>query len=132
MGIYVDPSFNEHGFLYSNSVFTTIDVPGAESTFPAGINNSGEIVGTWEQSPFNFHIFLFTNGTFSTVDLPSNFGASGINDSGQIVGSYSVQDTTGVHQHGYLATPVPEPTSLLLLTGGAAALATLLWWRKLY
>ena len=31
VGFYLDSSFNLHGFLLSNGVFTTIDVPGANS-----------------------------------------------------------------------------------------------------
>ncbi len=72
--------------------FITIDVPGA---IPRGINNRGQIVGS-----YNGHGFLLDNGTFSTIDVPGeNLGTServsstvavGINDAGQIVGEYSV------------------------------------------
>jgi probable HAF family extracellular repeat protein len=38
-------SGGEHGFLDTGGSFTTIDFPGAESTFAVGINDSGQIGG---------------------------------------------------------------------------------------
>jgi hypothetical protein len=35
------------GFLFDNGVYTTIDAPGASTTIPFGINNRGQIVGTY-------------------------------------------------------------------------------------
>ena len=66
--------------------FTTIDVPGATSTVGNGINDAGQIVGTYD----NQHGFLFSNGSYTTVDVAGvQFTqASGINASGQIVGYY--------------------------------------------
>jgi hypothetical protein len=34
-------------FLYSNVVFTTINVPGSTNTVDSGINDAGQIVGTY-------------------------------------------------------------------------------------
>ena len=75
--------------------FTTIDVPGATSTFAYGINDAGQIVGT-----SGGHGFLDTAGRFTPIDVPGAFSTSayGINDSGQIVGYY----TSGFH--GFLDT----------------------------
>ena len=53
-------------------------------------------------------------------------GASGINDAGQIVGFYT---DAGGRVHGFLATAVPEPSTLVM--GGTAALIGLgYWWRR--
>jgi probable HAF family extracellular repeat protein len=41
--------------------------------------------------------------------------ASGINNAGEIVGTYV---DAGGRQHGFLATPTPEPSTLLLLSAG--------------
>ena|SRR5438876_823673 len=86
--------------------FTTIDVPGA---IPSGINNRGQIVGSYGD-----HGFLLDNGNFSTIDIPEeNLGTSerlistegvGINDVGQIVGNYRVLLLTVFEglRHGFL------------------------------
>jgi probable HAF family extracellular repeat protein len=37
-----------HGFLDSNGVFTAIDVPGSADTTPIGINDGGDIVGSFD------------------------------------------------------------------------------------
>jgi len=66
-------------------------------------------------------------GTFTTLDpLGSTLTfAVGINDRSQIVGVFL--DSSGV-QHGFLATPVPEP-ALLLLASGLAAMSGVAWRR---
>jgi uncharacterized membrane protein len=94
--------------------FTTFDVPGASTTTPGGINNSGQIVGQFD----NGFGFLLTASVFSPIYFPgaSSTLARGINDSGQIVGSYF--DASGI-AHGFLATPaVPEPSSFVLALSG--------------
>jgi hypothetical protein len=45
VGIYVDTSFNLHGFVLSAGTFTSIDFPGASITFLTGINSEGQAVG---------------------------------------------------------------------------------------
>jgi probable HAF family extracellular repeat protein len=90
------------GFLDTNGVFTTFDVPGAlEAASLSGVNNSGQIVGTYANNSGN-HGFLDTNGVFTTIDDPaaslSGTAVNGINDVGQIVGYYA--NETG--DHGFL------------------------------
>jgi hypothetical protein len=55
--------------------------------------------------------FLKNCATFTTIEigLPGSTLAFGINDAAQIVGDF--HDATG--DHGFLATPVPEPATLL-------------------
>jgi hypothetical protein len=75
------------------------------------------------------HGFLLdANGSFTTLDFP---GASptrtlrfAINDAGEIVGYY--WHVNGMN-HAFIATPVPEPSSIALLDVGAAALVA---WRR--
>ena len=99
-------SSQQHGFLYQNGTYTTIDDPNAGSggTFATGINNSGIIVGSYYDSSGLSHGFLDNNGTFTTVDDP--LGAkgtqiNGINNAGQIVGDYF--DNNNV-EHGFVAS----------------------------
>ena len=62
--------------------------------------------------------------SFTTIDVhgASPTGAFGINNSGQIVGYFN--DVTGIH--GFLATPVPEPSALPLLAGCLIGLVVVL------
>jgi hypothetical protein len=59
--------------------FTTISFPGAFSTSSYGINNSGQIVGSYfgafsaPPPVFVMYLppgFLYTGGTFTTLDVP--------------------------------------------------------------
>src|SRR3954453_18224602 len=61
--------------------FTQIDVPGATSTNSFGINNAGQIVGTFTNST-GLHGFLDSGGIFTQIDVPgaSRTEAFGIND----------------------------------------------------
>jgi hypothetical protein len=92
-----------HGFIYNNGTYTTLDDPLATNgTFPAGINNTGRIVGTYVDASGE-HLFLYNAGTFYTLDNPLGVSGTitftGINDWGQIVGNY--QDSSG-NSHGFL------------------------------
>jgi probable HAF family extracellular repeat protein len=93
-------------------------VPGAIFTEASGINDAGQIVGSFADNSGFGHGFLDTGGSFTQIDVPGAIftEASGINDAGQIVGR--IADST-LDQHGFLATPVsavPEPTTLSLLS----------------
>ena len=74
--------------------FTPVHVPGSTSTIALGINNSGQIVGSYTDAS-GTHGFLDTNNVFTTVP----FLPTGINNVGQIVGYSSdgvFLDTNGV------------------------------------
>jgi len=93
-----------HGFLYSGGTFTPIDVPGAFSTAAEGINNNGQIVGSYRDS-VGTHGFLYRDGSFTPIDVPGSgtvngaaTRANGINAAGEIVGDFD--SSTGTH--GYL------------------------------
>jgi probable HAF family extracellular repeat protein/uncharacterized repeat protein (TIGR03803 family)/VCBS repeat-containing protein len=103
VGSYNDPNGGTFGFVYSNGVYTTINDPLATSNYTSaiGINNLGQIVGTYSVSTNIGAIpngFLYSNGVYTTIDDPLATGgtiAASINDLGQIVGSYS--DSNGAH-----------------------------------
>ena len=101
--------------------FIRLDVPGASTTVPKGINALGDVVGLTVDGDGNGHGFLFHQGKFNIIDVPnSSFtNAVGINAYGDIVGRFS--DLDG-NNHGYLlrggisrrltsraATPTPRP-----------------------
>jgi len=98
-------SFDSHGFAIrppydpdSNNL-TVIDFPGHSNNSAFGINDAGDIVGSYD----NFqHGFLLHQGVFTTIDVPNAIITIplGINNVGQIVGQYQ----TGGPQdsHGFL------------------------------
>jgi T5SS/PEP-CTERM-associated repeat protein len=76
--------------------FTWIDYPGATETRAWGINDSGDIVGEF-QDDRGYHAFILSGGVYTPFDHPSavtegNRGtrAWDINSVGKIVGSYDV------------------------------------------
>ena len=87
-----------HAFTYT---FTRIDVPGALFTSVHGINDAGEIVGTFRDTSFKDHGFVLTGGTFTPIDVPGAVftAVRGINHLGQIVGFF--REATG-EQHGFV------------------------------
>jgi uncharacterized membrane protein len=80
------------GTAQADYIFTTIDVPNAlGGTTAHGINDAGQIVGTYIDGHGLAHGFLDSGGRYTALDVPgvSNSGtdAYGINNAGQIVGS---------------------------------------------
>ncbi|MBV9268182.1 MAG: hypothetical protein JO061_18585 [Acidobacteriaceae bacterium] len=79
--------------------FTTIDVPGAYSTYPQAINGVGQVAGYYTTSLVYYtgylaergwHGFVLNHGVYTTIDVPGALwtGALAINDSGQVFGTY--------------------------------------------
>ena len=91
----------ETAFADSIYSFTTIDVPGASSTGANAINDSGQIVGSFDDATGAHGFFLDVDGSFTTIDVPgaSETFAIGINNSGQIVGFFGA-----LGEHGFLDT----------------------------
>ncbi len=85
-----------HGFLLSGGTYTNIDPPGSIGTFVGGMNNSGEIVGSYGEAVFKSHGFLFKSGVYTIVDVPgaSSTEIRGVNDEGEIVGSAQINSGT--------------------------------------
>jgi hypothetical protein len=110
------------GFIDDGSGPTKFTVPGSTSTFGAGINGAGALVGYFNDSAGQ-HGFVDMGGQFTTLDAPGavlGTRAAGINASGTIVGFY---DDANAVAHGFVATPVvPEPGTITLAAIGALTL----------
>ena len=91
VGYYLPPGSGTNGFLYDAvNGWSSFSYPGAAATYLYGINNSGQMVGAWQDSNATVHGFSLKNGTYTSLDPPSSTTtfATGINDAGQIVGWY--------------------------------------------
>jgi TolB protein len=97
---FPDDNAPTQGFLDTAGTFTTLNFPGATQTTAAGINNFGDIVGTYVSSTNQTLGFLYRGGIFFTVAFPgaTKTQCLRINDSGEIVGYYN--DATGA-LHGF-------------------------------
>lgn len=101
------PDIQGRSFEYTDGLFATITFPGAARTTATGINDSGEIVGSFIDSQGAAHGFVDINGVFTVLDFPGAVDTqlTGVNNLGEIVGTY---------------TPVPEHRSGLLFLVGIA------------
>ena len=94
MGIYLDRKNDAHGFLWDDGKYRTIDVRGAEATFVLGINDRGQMVGSYIDDEGAYHGFVRgRHGRVTTLpDVPGGDPTMGgtqpanINNRGQIVG----------------------------------------------
>ncbi len=79
----------QQGVRLEASSFAYIDVPGATDTYAAGINQSGQIVGTFKDANGHYHGFVKDGGAFITIDAPGceDTYATAINQSGHVVGT---------------------------------------------
>ena len=110
-GFTIDGSGNMHGWVKVQGIFTILDDPnGVGTTAALGLNNKGQVVGSYSDTAGpagNSHGFVYTisTQTWQTVDDPNGVGATvvnGINDNGVLVGFYGTNPTNS----GFVATPV--------------------------
>jgi len=80
-----------------------IDAPNATYTDATGINNRGDIVGSFGDAQGRLHGYVLQNGTFTTLDFPAqgvnSTVAKGINDRGAVAGFYVIN---GESIHGFV------------------------------
>ena len=91
--------------------FTTISHPdaGFYGTVPEGINNQGEIVGSYADAADRRHGFVLDDGAYTTVDdpdAPGNTAILDVDDRGRLVGA------SGLVTHGYLADGRGQPIEI--------------------
>jgi probable HAF family extracellular repeat protein len=108
-----------HGYLYdrNSGAFATIDVPGAHYTWCDGINDSGLIALTSEDTAQSYqHAWLYDGRNLTNIDVPGYDGSTveGINNNGAVtlVASKGLDDYGFVYQAGqYTAVDFPGTLS---------------------
>jgi probable HAF family extracellular repeat protein len=100
-------------FLWSSGVMQDLNgTPGVSGGWANGVNDAGQVVG-------GRTAFLWQDGVMSDLNTLIDASTPGwvlldaraINASGQIVGNGTYAGSA--NQHAFLATPVPEPGSLV-------------------
>lgn len=101
--------------------FTTVDVPGALSTELGGVNNSGVIVGQYEDTSGAFHGFMLNGKKLTTINDPNGTHTVcvGINANGPmtIVGYYTnpiSEEPVGFLYKNGKFTDIPGPSGAVL------------------
>jgi probable HAF family extracellular repeat protein len=100
------------GKSYSFENFSSIDCDGAQATSALGINNLGQIVGSYTDANNVLHGFLWKNNSCQAIDCNgTGTFATSINNLGQIVGGYF--DSAGEHAFLYTNQCVPIASTLV-------------------
>jgi hypothetical protein len=105
-----------HGFILSNGVFSQFDVGGPVSTSISGINDEGNIVGTFGSYVQPNEGFVVIGGTLSefTIAGATSLFAYAINDNNQVVGQYT--DASGI-THAYIRSATGAITTFDAVAG---------------
>ncbi|MBL6082779.1 hypothetical protein JMJ56_33040 [Belnapia sp. T18] len=112
------------GFLLRNGEVTILDVPGSTRTLAYGVNDRGDVVGTYLDQESSPHGFLYSHGDYTSLDVPGSdyTQLTGINNRGQIVGSASGDETVAggyVYENGaFNKITVPGNPDAFLIPDG--------------
>jgi hypothetical protein len=91
------------GPSFASPTFTDINalLPANFNSQATGVNNSGEVVGFYQNAAGDFSAFMDIGGTITSFQFPGSLStqALGVNNLGEIVGDYV--DAAGV-MHGFL------------------------------
>ena len=89
-------NFN-NGFILQGGVITPLNAPLASGTTLFGVNDGGEISGSYKDANFTDHGLLFSDGAFSTVDVTGAMATSlmHIPNKGPFAGNYTDQSFEG-------------------------------------
>ena len=90
-----------HAFVYNGTSYTTLNIPGASSTYAARISGSN-IVGAYNDAS-GTHGFVYNGTSYTTLDVPGALGTAAYSISGSnIVGYY--WDASSYHGFVYNGT----------------------------
>jgi hypothetical protein len=108
--------------------YSIFDPPESQYTNLYAIDDNGRILGWYAGIDSHRHGFLYDKGTYTPIMFPGATDTSpiDINSLGEIIGSVTISN----EPHGFVATPIPEPSTLALLGMGAISLLAYAWRRR--
>jgi hypothetical protein len=86
-------------FTYSKGKFTTISPPGAAAAAASGINDSGDVVGTFVDASGALHGFAKIGATYTTLDPKGDSSAAAVN-------GWAINNTEDITIYWETSTPV--------------------------
>jgi hypothetical protein len=128
----IGPYYPQHGFLYSEGAYTSIDVPGSmfgvagSGTFPTAISDAGQITGYYytgssccSASQPSLLGFIFENGQYTSIQYPGSYytNLQYINSSGDVAGYDSNLDWFIYHEGVFTPLPTPPVPDGFFVTG---------------
>lgn len=119
-----DSFLDTHAVLWEDGAMTDLGVLNFQRSYAMGINEEGQIVGYSHVQKGNYGGYdacLWENGEINNLHdfFPEELGikfshAMDINNLGQIIGYAEIEG----YDVGFIMTPIPEPTTLLLFLAG--------------
>jgi YVTN family beta-propeller protein len=104
VGSYLLADGSIHAFMLSQGTYTNIDVPSGLDSFAFGINDNGDVVGSYfDLVALKDRGFLLTAGKYAAIDFPgaANTFVRGINNLGEITGFYGTPGAPPGQYHGF-------------------------------
>ena len=143
VGFMADANGATHGFLATftpgrrggvSVSSTALNVPtqGVTVTQALGVNDAGEVVGSFNDANGTTHGFTYQNGGFQSIDVPgaTSTTVNGVNNAGQIVGFYVAANGntigfTGIPNAADAVRPrvAPGQTQALSIVASSGSLA---------
>lgn len=113
-GAATSPRMAPHGASLDRAqpafVISTIDVEGALSTVPQGINAGGAVAGYYISADGNYHGFILKDEGLTTIDYPGAgyTDVRGIGPDGDVVGTFADLTEEAAAYHGFKRTAAGE------------------------
>lgn len=124
--VHVNDLLIASGYVVREGTVSILATSFAQSLSPDDINRNGVVAGSYLYSAFDGFRqgFVLDGTTWSPIHFPGSreTWVGGINDHNDVVGTY--RDIDG-RFHGFIAYPIPEPTTLVLLMCGVAMIVAI-------
>ena len=133
-GFYFDANQRQHAFVYTPALGTAdigtlgLSASGGYTPYTEafGINDSAVVCGSEGLADGSEYGFLWTQAAgMAEVEAPVGIvldGIEGISDNGDLIGQGYYSNDPALGYRGFLLTPTPEPSTIVLLSVSAATI----------